>query len=215
MKPPILRTLSIALAGVISSFAMAATPPPKPPFKTYYKNPLSEKKPAASLRMGSFEVVFEKTTLAMVIKAANRGQIAHQGDAADRLSWVCYTIERRTQNERIWVASGEMGGSEHAVTQITAQVVSPADYAPDCPKLPKELLPVSFGNAIWLGTEKDRALSILGRPSEQEGSWWAFDYTGKVPGSCSPEGYDIVNWFMFESKKGRLASIHAGQISSC
>lgn len=195
---------------------LAASPPPQAPFSAHAWNALSKQKTTSGLKMGSFEVQFGKTTLAMVVRAVGYGEIAHQGDAGESIYWLCYTVENAKRDERIWiVAHGEMGGSEHAVTGISAQVLPATENNNECPTLPETLQPLSFGKKLWLGMPQEQALRILGNPSHQERSWWVFDYRGKVPGNCEPDGFDISNSFSFEISNGFLVRIHAGQVTSC
>ena len=216
MKLPIQRIISFTISATVAGTVLAALPPPETPFKDHNWKAVSNSKPSTGLKMGSFSVQFEKTTLAMVRKAAGRGEIAHQGDAGASIYWLCYTVHSKKQTERIWiVAHGEMGGSEHAVTRISSETVETNENEEDCPALPKTLSPVSFDNGLWLGAQKDRALKILGRPSHQKDSWRVFDYASKVPGNCEPDGFDIFNWFEFEIRNGHLDKIHAGQVTSC
>lgn len=211
------QIVAAAFGTIIASAALAATPPPRPPFNATSWDAASRTKPTTGLRMGSFKVQFEKTTLAMVRKAAGSGEITHQGDASESINWLCYTIQDQTRYERIWIISGEMGGSEHAVTQVSAQVIQKTEVSPDCPVLPATLQPLAFDKGVWLGMQTGQALNALGRPSHQEDPWWIFRYQGKIkePENCEPEGFDVINWFMFETQNGRLFRIHVGQVSSC
>ena len=69
--------------------------------------------------LGAFRIQFEKTTLREVQQAASSGSIAQQGDAAGHILWICYTAVHGGAKERIWIIShGEMGGPDHAVTEI-------------------------------------------------------------------------------------------------
>lgn len=166
--------------------------------------------------MGSFNVKFERTTLNMVVHAVGRGEIAHLGEAGTSVYWLCYTVPRARHIERVWIAAdGEMGGEEHAITQITAQEVPSTAGIEDCPYLPEAVRPLSFSQGVWLGTQENQALNILGRPSHQENRWWVFDFQGSAPGGCGPNGFSVSNWFTFETEGGRLIRIHAGQVTSC
>jgi len=216
MTMPFPRIVVGSLTALITSMVCAATPPPASPYEAYTWKALSKAKPSLGIKMGSFEVQYEKTTLAMVLDTVGRGEISHQGDAGGSIYWLCYTLQQPKRSERLWIiAHGEMGGSKHAITSVVAKEIASTEGTNDCPSLPEKLQPVSFGKELWLGIEKEQALKILGRPSHQQEPWWVFDYQGNVPGNCPPDGFFLTNWFFFESKNGRLVQIHAGQVTSC
>jgi len=212
------RTL-FAVAGValLTPAVLAQTPPPEHPFSSISWRPLSKEKPATHLKMGTLEVRFEKTTLSAISDATGLGRMFHQGDAAESIYWLCYTIRGGARAERLWiVAHGEMGGREHAVTLVTAQEVQPTvKPTDDCPTLPSAFQPLSLAQHVWLGIPESKALQVLGRPSHRKGSWRSFDYQGKVPGSCQPDGFDLMNWLVFRTIEGRIVAISAGQVTSC
>jgi len=205
-------TSSLLLAACMFGSAFAATPPPESPFPATTWTPVSKSKPATTVTLGSFELRFEETTLAMVIGAVGRGDVSHQGDAGDSIYWLCYTAP----NERIWIiADGEMGGSGHAVTEVTAQRMERIQATDECPALPKSLQSISVAGQISLGSSERKALRILGQPSHRDGPWWSFDYQEKVPGNCEPDGFDRMNWLLFKTEHGHIVTIHAGQVTSC
>lgn len=216
MKVPSHRFLVTAYLALVTGMAGAATPPPTSPFEAYAWKAVSKSKPSPGLTMGSFHIQFEKTTLAMVQKAVGVGALSHQGDAGESIYWLCYTIPKPNNVERVWIIShGEMGGHEHAITNVISQEISQTKNTKDCPSLPTALQPLSFGTGLWLGMLKNEALNILGRPSHQSGAWWIFDYQSTVPGKCEPDGFLVTNWLFFENKAGRLVHINAGQVTSC
>jgi hypothetical protein len=211
-----MRITILIVSVVISGAAIAATPPPWLPPSAFSNNYTLQRKPVTHLKMGTLVVQLEETTLATVQKAIGHGTIEHQGDAGDSVYWLCYTIGDTKQNERIWVIShGEMGGSDHAVTGITAQFIAPTKAPDACPALPAAMRPLSFDSKVWLGQSETAALSALGKPSHTDNSWWSYAYRGLVPGKCEPDGYDILNWLAFEIRQGRIVMIHAGQVTSC
>jgi len=212
------RTLfAVVSVALLTPAVLAQAPPPEQPFSSISWRPLSKAKPATHLKMGTLEVRFEKTTLSAISDAIGLGRMFHQGDAAESIYWLCYTIRGGARAERLWiVAHGEMGGPEHAVTLVTAQevqlTVQPTD---DCPALPSALQPLSLAQDVWLGIPESKALQVLGRPSHRKGSWRSFDYQGKVPGNCQPDGFDLMNWLVFRTIEGRIVAISAGQVTSC
>ncbi len=207
---PHVAILCFALVWLSAANAM---PPPTYPLGDSISWPQrSEDRPATHLMMGSFEVQFEKTTLGQVIRAAGSGEIEHQGDAAESIYWLCYTAP----DERVWIISdGEMGGREHTVGKIVAQELGGAHATKDCPSLSSKLLPLHLDKSIWLGTTAEAATRDLGRPSHVEGSWQSYNYAGKVPGACSPKGFDLLNWLGLKIVRGRVVELQAGQVTSC
>lgn len=215
MRNILLPFLVMTIAAVPSTCS-ADTPPPTQPFTAMSWPALSKSKPTIGLDMGAFKVEFEKTTLAMTIDAAGVGKIEQQGDAGEHILWVCYTLATPKQTERVWlISSGEMGGPKHAITEISAQTIQSKEKNDDCPSLPLAMQPVSFANGVWLGEKQSYAIKTLGKPSHQDKSWTIFDFEGKLPGTCEPDGYDVMNWFLFNSNNGRLITILAGQVTSC
>lgn len=199
---------------VFASLGFAnAMPSPKYPLGDSISWPQrSQNKTVTHLMMGSFKVELEETTLGQVIGAAGNGEIAHQGDAGESIYWLCYTVP----NERIWIiADGEMGGTEHRVGQIVAQEMRGTQSTKDCPSLSSNLLPLHLDKSIWLGTTKEAATHNLGTPSHTEGSWQSYNYSGKVPGACSPEGFDLLNWMLLKIEGGKVVELRAGQVTSC
>ncbi len=164
--------------------------------------------------MGSFDVRWEESTLASVLSAAGIGEIQHEGDAGDSVYWLCYTIEG-SKAQRIWVmAHGEMGGPEHAITNVTAELMKDARGSKDCPALPTKMQPVTLSQGLWLGVTENAALRVLGSPSHSEGPWRSFDHQSKVPGACQG-GLDLSNWMLYKIRSGRVVTIMAGQTTSC
>lgn len=206
-----LRTLS-AIACFVAFPSFAAITPPSQPFDAISWKARSESKPASVLRLGTFLVHFEETTLADVQRTVGAGLIDHQGDAGESIYWLCYT----SGNERIWIiADGEMGGSTHAVTGISAQHLPKAKAEADCPSLPRTYRPASLQRGLWLGLTEAEASKILGAPSHLEGAWRSFDFQTKVPGKCGPNGYDLGNWLLIKFNGGRAETLIAGQVTSC
>jgi hypothetical protein len=212
-----LRNLFGVLAAIVIAPVFAQTAPPQLPFSDVSWKALSKAKPATHLKMGDLEVRFEETTLRAVSGTAGVGSMHHQGDAGESIYWLCYTVQGDAKAQRIWiVAHGEMGGLEHAVTMVTAQELPPTVQPTiDCPALPSTLQPLSLVPDVWLGIPESKASKVLGRPSYRKGPWRSFDYQGKVPGNCLPDGFDLMNWLVFRTVQGRIVEISAGQVTSC
>jgi hypothetical protein len=207
------KWLSGFVITLTGACALAATAPPRLPFDSVSWKPLSTAKPASELRLGNFSVIFEDTTLDLVRAAAGSADIQGQGDGGERIYLVCYTLEGAA---RVWIGShGEMGGANHAVTSVIGQEQNDVRPTDDCPALPKQLQPISLDNGLWLGATEKEATKVLGPVSHSEGPWRSFDYQGKVPGNCAPDGFDLTNWILYKADSGRIVEIAAGQVTSC
>lgn len=209
---------AIVLSALISASlsSLAETPPPIAPFDAIIWKATMKRKPSTGLQMGVFRVRFERTTLGDVRRAASVGEIAHRGDAAESAYWLCYTNSGATQPERIWiVANGEMGGSAHHITNVSAELVPNGIATADCPELPDKLKPLSLDNRLWLGASEGAALAKLGAPSYKKDAWQSYDFQGKVPGKCEGEGFDLTAWLLLHFQSGRVNSLQVGQVTSC
>ena len=177
------------------------------------------RKPTTGLRMGSFQVRFEKTKLDDVRRAAGFvGVIEHEGDASESVYWLCYTVPGPQYSARIWIiAHGEMGGPEHLVTGVhavrRASSISPAS---SCPLLPRALRPVSFEGGLWLNVSVQNLTAKLGAPSAKEAGWWSYAYAGKAPGlyQGAPVEYDVLSLFEAKVERGKVVAIIASQVTS-
>lgn len=208
--------IALVILTTASLNSFAGTPPPIAPFDAITWKATMKKRPSASVRMGSFRVRFEETTLDDVRRAARIGDLAHQGDAGESAYWLCYTNMTATVVERIWIiAHGEMGAPKHFVTNISAELLPIGGATPDCPALPKSLKPLSLDNSLWLNASLGDVHSRLGTPSYRKGPWRSYDYQGKVPGKCEGEGFDLMNWLWLRFDKGRVKSLFVGQVTSC
>jgi hypothetical protein len=196
--------------------ALAATPPPAAPPDAFDKPAPLKQRPSTGLKMGSFFIEFEKTTLDDVRHAASAGTIAHDGDAGESVYWLCYTNLSPAQVERVWViADGEMGGNEHAVTGVVAQVIPNGAATGDCPALPDRLTALSLGDGMWLGASKGAVVSGLGAPPFEKNRWSSFNYEGKVAGHCPGNQLDLDARLQLHADNGRIDWLQAGQVTSC
>ena len=195
----------------------AAVPPPIQ--QPIFNNPATLlAKPSNGVVLGGLHVVFVKTTLRDVIKSMNSGRIDSQGEAGEAILWICYTLVAPKGNERVWViASAEMGGPDHEVTEIDAKLIHAMAPTPDCPAPLNTSARTTMDNGLWLGDATETIHRRLGQPSNTLGDWEEFEYQGKAPGRglCAPEGLDVVNWFAAKLGSGSVSEIHAGQTSSC
>lgn len=166
--------------------------------------------------MGTFRVRFERTTLDDIRRAASAGEIAHRGDAGESAYWLCYTNISPRRVERLWViAHGEMGGPEHFVTNVSAELLPDGSATPDCPALPNSLKPLLLDNHLWLGASEGAAHAKLGAPSYRKGAWRSYDFQGKARGNCEGGGFDLISWLLLHLEQGQVNSLRAGQVTSC
>jgi hypothetical protein len=207
------------LLGILASTAFASfaqTPPPASPFDAMTWTATRKAAPSSGVRMGTLFVRFEKTTLDDVRRAAAVGAIAHRGDAGESVYWLCYTSLSKTESERIWVVShGEMGGPEHYVTDVSAEVLTNGSATADCPALPGRLEPLSLDNHVWLGASERAATRTLGASSFRTAAWRSYDFQRKVPGKCEGGAFDLSASLLLHFQQGRVNSLHVGQVTSC
>ena len=174
-------------------------------------------KPSEGLAMGPLKITFEKTTLPEAMRAIKSGSIKHQGDATGSVYWLCYTTRNLGENVRIWIeASGEMGGPEHAVTEVAVQRIANDRPAPECPILPKLYQPLTFNNGVWLGAPVGSEEKVFPSGLLRSGDHAFIGYQGKVTddGHCDG-GYDLLNSLYLTFRAGVVVAINAGQVTSC
>jgi hypothetical protein len=207
--------LPLCLSLSVASHAIAAEPPPGVPFADSPPGTLKES-PASGVALGAIDVLFEQTHLADIVAKLGHGTIAHQGDAGESVYWLCYDITTHEGAERLWVtSSGEMGGTEHRVTGISAQLLAGAEPSGDCASLTSQQSPHLIGSSLWLGSSSRAVTARLGSPSLDRGAWQAYGFEGKVPGQCEPDGFDRTNWLYLRTETGAITRLVAGQVTSC
>lgn len=208
-----LMKLSLVWCALSCSTAVAASPPQLLPETTWM--PSLSKQPSRGAMLGKFRITFEKTTLSEVMLAVLGGTVLHEGDAGGSVYWLCYSIPGAGYIDRIWIqSSGEMGGPDQAVTEITAERFHNSRQSADCPLLPVNMRSVAFDGQLWLGIRAKVVESLLGPPSLRRGPWRSFDFQGKVAGDCQG-GFDLTSWLVTKAENDRVALIAAGQITSC
>jgi hypothetical protein len=216
---PILRLLFfVPLFG--ATLALATRPPaqspPRQPFEFSDWPATMTREPSKGLTLGTFRIQYEATTLAEVQRAARAGSIEQQGDAAENILWLCYTSKHRGSRVRIWiVSSGEMGGDQHAVTEVAATALNKDDRRDDCPSLPATMQPASLDSSLWLGSSDAELDRMLGSPSRSDGAWRSFDFEADRATDCGGQGSQLGNWLVTKSAHGYVVTIFAGQITSC
>ncbi len=211
-----LRLFAVAFAALqfmSGAWAGPEVAPPAWPAETHAV-PNIKTDPVRSLKMGTLEVVLEKTPLTAVIDATGLGEIDAAGTAdtaqkiepAAMVSWVCYTISSAQPAERIWLTSGGMGGGS-VINGVTATQLPPGKKAvPECPELPEKFKPVRFANDVWLGSSAGEIEAVLGEPA-RKGDTWSYNFHGVL------RDLDIVASLRVRFVEGRAAAIaasHAG-----
>lgn len=184
-------------------------PPPTMPNMNHIPSKLTA--PATSkVLLGKLIVELELTTLGEVQKSAGVGAIQHMGDAGGSEDWLCYTTSLRGQSERIWISSGELGGSEHAVDSFYAVANTNSKESAHCPELPARLRPVSLGSPIWLGSSPHQLNALYGEPSMKSSGWWFYSYSGKVP----VNGFDRLAILGAHVINGKIVGLFVSQATT-
>ena len=166
------------------------------------------------MHMGGFVIVWETTRLADVLNAIGVGTVQHGGDAGDSTYWICYA-SGGTRPQRIWLISdGEMGGFEHAISQVIAEEQSDGATSQDCPQIPRAFLPVKLSNGLWLGAHEQTVVQATAVDSHSISPFHSIEYQTKVPGNCEG-GFDRIDWLDYKIDRGRIAVIWVGQATSC
>lgn len=207
---------AFALPLTVAAGAIAATPPPNGPPWTVVNWPASlSKTPTTGISLGKLRIQFETSTLEQVRRTVHLGEIAHQGDAAGSVSWLCYTIFRPGKSERIWITSGEMGGNT-VVTGTSAEILPRVAPMTNCPLLPKIFQPISLDVPVWLGSSAAELHQALGSPSHIGAGWREYDFRSKIVGDGKCEGgFDFGSSLSAKLRNGKVVAIDAQQVTSC
>lgn len=174
-------------------------------------------KPVDGMKMGSLNVELEGTTLGAIREAIGAGAIQHQGDAGESLYWLCYTASTSQAHARIWIeADGEMGGDNHSITALAAQLLDKEPATRDCPALPAKFTPLTFSHGVWLGESAASAAKALGAVPVQGGPWQFVGFQGKMPAACDGgASADVLSSVEFKVAADRLAVILVDQVTTC
>jgi hypothetical protein len=204
----------VTLIAILSSICLntfAAEPPPPTEEKITVSATL-EVDPVQAIRIGSITAKFEKTTLGEILNTVGVGSIEHAGDAGGSQYWLCYSLP----NQRVWLIShGEMGGSDHALTQVQAISTKLTSESKTCPPLPSSFQSISM-NFGWLGSTKDQVLKALGQPSGKKNGRYIYYYAGKEPGVYQGEKmeWDVIGYIEVTTAKDIVSSIFASHVTS-
>jgi hypothetical protein len=157
-------------------------PPPSAELDTAGDPAMISRDPTSSLRIGTLDIVLEKTTMASVLDTLGVGRIDHRGDAGESTYWICYTAS--AQGQRIWLTSDELHGGRY-VDGVTAIALSgPTAPTDACPELPASAAPIRPAQGPWLGASPAETFARFGEAS-QDGDRWSYGYLGKEG------GYDV------------------------
>lgn len=217
---PIICLLDVLIffsqTAVADSFKGSVKPPSIPFLETTTAATLTSP-PITKVNLGGFGIDLEKTELKDVLKNVGLGAIQHHGDAGDSESWICFTVSSATLTQRVWLASGEMGGEGHSVYLLYAETHNKAyDKSDSCPELPSAMKPISTDTNIWLGSTPNELIKAFGKPSKVNGNWWEFSYEGKVPdqGAKNAAPYNLSGYFVVKIVDAKVVTLFASKISS-
>jgi hypothetical protein len=198
------------------SFKGSVNPPSIPFLETTTAATLSSP-PITKVNLGGFGIELEKTELKDVLKNVGVGAIQHHGDAGDSESWICFTVSSATPTQRVWLASGEMGGEEHSAYLLYAETHTKAyEKSNSCPELPSAMKPISTDTNIWLGSTTNELIKVFGKPSKVNGNWWEFSYEGKVSdqGAKDAVPYNLSGYLVVKIVDAKVVTLFASKISS-
>ncbi len=199
--------LLLLLFVIPANKCSAQTPPP--PLDEYafeHVPPTVVKRLATRFSLGAFAGRFEETPLGAVRDAVGEGTIQHQGDAAGSIYWLCY---RRAQH-RLWVSSGEMGGSDHRVTQIVEELTeNDTETSADCAIMPDKFAPLVFDGKLHLGMSRSEVVKALGPPSKSDAAQTMYSHVGKLA-----HGFDETAWLILRFREDTLVSMRGGKTTS-
>jgi len=207
--------IASSLIAFSGATAFAASPPP-PSVDDDGWNAIESTPPSSAVMLGSFRLGFETTRLEEVRHAAGVGELAHQGDAGDSIYWLCYSASVNGSSQRIWIlSSGEMGGPDHQITGVSAQLSRTFHVTPSCPALPARLTPIRLDSRLWLRSTEQEIGAALGPPSRQHAGWLFYDFAGKSPQKCEDGFYDLTNALQVRMEHGLVTDLRASQVTSC
>lgn len=171
--------------------------------------------PLTSMRIGTFEVKLEETTLGDIINEVGVGSIQLTRETGESQYYLCYSLP--DQHEHIWLIShGEMGGPDHALTQVYAvSTTKPIRENVSCPQIPARFQSISmkFG---WIGTTQKKLFASLGKPSGSKDGRLMFFYEGKTPGIYEGKSveFDVISYVEVVIDDGKISSIYASHVTS-
>ncbi|MDH6258028.1 hypothetical protein [Bradyrhizobium sp. BR13661] len=206
LTPATLFALLLLFAIPASDCSAQTAPPPFDEHALEHVPRTVKKRLATQFSLGAFAGRFEETPLSAVREAVGEGTIQHQGDAAGSISWLCY---RRGQH-RLWLSSGEIGGADHRVTEIVAELTDKdAETSADCPIIPEKFAPLVVDGKLHLGMSRSEVVKALGPPSKSEAAQMVYSHAGKLP-----HGFDETAWFVLRFREEKLVSMRGGKTTT-
>jgi hypothetical protein len=210
LPPWLAPSLAMALSGVALAAAAGAPAPSAfapPSWPAGGPPAVAASDPVRPLNLGKQRVLLEVTELSDLRNAIGVGNVVHQGDGTETISFLCYTVSDAMQPQRLWLTSSELAGN-HRVDGIVATELAPGSApAPQCPDLPAKFLPVRFDDGLWLGalsSDQKRAYAA----ALQRGASWSASYHDRK-GSL-----DVLGSLAIDLRKGRAVGIYVAHASS-
>jgi hypothetical protein len=151
-------------------------PPPSAELDTAGDPAMISRDPTSALRLGTLDVVFERTSMQAVLDTVGAGRIDQHGDASEAESWICFTATAQAQ--RIWLTSSELHGGDVVDGIVAIALSGPTMPTDACPELPAIALPIRPVQGPWLGSTPAETLARFGEAS-QDGDRWSYAYTEK------------------------------------
>lgn len=208
---PIFILLMFFLALSNIAFSGSLSPPPTHGMITVPATLKSD--PVQSIRIGDFVAEFEKTTLGEIRDTLGFGSIQHSGDAAESQYWLCYSLP----SQRVWlISNGEMGGSDHALTQVQSTLTSSTSQENTaCPQIPTRFQTI-YLNFGWIGTTQESLLKALGQPSGIKDSRLIYYYSGKKSGVYQGQSveWDVTGYVEAVIIDNKVSSLYASHVTS-
>jgi hypothetical protein len=211
MKIKLVTFIAILSPLCLNTLAETSEPPP-PIDEKITVNATLKVDPVQGIQIGSIIAKFEKTTLGEILKTVGVGSIEHAGEAGDSQYWLCYSLP----SQRVWfISHGEMGGPDHALTQVQAISTKSTSESKTCPTLPIRFQSISM-NFGWIGSTKDNLLKALGQPSKKQDGRYYFYYLGKEPGVYEGKKmeWDVIGYIEVTTTKDVVSSVFASHVTS-
>ena len=197
----LVRVIAV-LTGLLSGLAYGASSVPPPPWPVPdIKTSSTTVQPITGVTLGSFKVVFERTTFKEVIAALGAAPIRRQGDGGEFQMWVCYTLA--ASNTRVWLTSSELGGEEYIDGMAATRISPDAKGSVECPELSAEHASASIDRGIWLGTTLKNVKANLGHPNKSPRSIIYYAYDG------TEGGFDVNSTLALRMHNNMVTELHA------
>jgi hypothetical protein len=147
--------LFILFVGFTYAAEVTPTPPAWPSNPRGKANKTQRHSP--SILIGPMTIVLGQTSFKDTIENIGATRISRHGDAADSLSWVCYTSKNAAAT--IWLTSSELGGGEI----IDGFIIQKQSRPPSgCTEIPIKLAGITTSFGISLDSDAKQVKSQLG-----------------------------------------------------